>query len=179
MNYGPVSNSSMNISVVLCFATQFQTPCIHKMAIIDTYGSESDAEPPDFQDDFQGDISEDDNDSESATDTNVDEAPLGPVTTPVRATHPCMTVFERTRLIGLRALQISMGAPPLLLTNVYAPPIALAEREMSSGVLPYSIERRLPGRQEPEQWRMGDFVSSRTVVLSQTVPNPFAYLLYA
>ena len=149
------------------------------MAIIDTYGSESDNEPPDFQDDFQGDISEDDNDSDSAPDTNVDEAPLGPVSTQVRATRPCMTVFERTRLIGLRALQIRMGAPPLSVTDVYAPPIALAEREMNSGVLPYSIERRLPGRREPEKWCMRDFVSSRTVVLSQTVPNPFAYLLYA
>jgi len=58
---------------------------------------------------------------------------------------PRLTRFERARIIGARALQISMGAPLLI-----EPPegvineIELALMELDAGVLPITIRRKLP-----------------------------------
>ena len=57
-----------------------------------------------------------------------------------------MTRFERARIIGARALQLSMGAPPLidvskLPARVREDPVLLAQRELEAGVLPITILR--------------------------------------
>ncbi len=46
------------------------------------------------------------------------------------------TRFERARLIGSRALQISMGAEPLVEFTVDQDPIKIAINEYKEGVLP-------------------------------------------
>src|SRR5206468_10398674 len=58
---------------------------------------------------------------------------------------PKLTRFERARVVGARALQVSMGAP-VLLDNVEASmsPIDIALLELEEGVLPISIRRALP-----------------------------------
>ena len=69
---------------------------------------------------------------------------------------PRITRFEKARIVGARALQLSMGAPLL----VEAPkgsisPIDLALRELAGGVLPITIRRRLPDNSYqdiPIQW---------------------------
>ena len=56
-----------------------------------------------------------------------------------------LTRFERARIVGARALQISMGAPVLLdLPTSFKSPIDIAETELQEGVLPISIRRALP-----------------------------------
>lgn len=56
-----------------------------------------------------------------------------------------LTRFERARVVGARALQISMGAPVLLdVPSSIKSPIELAELELREGVLPISIRRSLP-----------------------------------
>ena len=56
-----------------------------------------------------------------------------------------LTRFERARVMGARALQISMGAPMLLdVPGSMKSPIELAELELREGVLPISIRRSLP-----------------------------------
>jgi DNA-directed RNA polymerase subunit K/omega len=56
-----------------------------------------------------------------------------------------LTKFEKARIIGARALQISMGAPVLIDTKV-APKgrFSFAEAELRSGVLPMTVRRTLP-----------------------------------
>lgn len=54
-----------------------------------------------------------------------------------------LTRFERARIISARALQISMGAPPLIMTTKTSP-LEVAEEELKAGVLPITIRRRLP-----------------------------------
>ena len=52
------------------------------------------------------------------------------------------TRFERARIIGARALQISMGAPILLEPpQGLVDPIELAEIEFGKGVLPITVKR--------------------------------------
>lgn len=57
------------------------------------------------------------------------------------------TKYERARLIGARALQISQGAPILVtlseddLKELKYNPIEIAKREFDAGVLPLAIKR--------------------------------------
>jgi DNA-directed RNA polymerase subunit K/omega len=56
-----------------------------------------------------------------------------------------LTRFERARVVGARALQISMGAPVLLdIPQDIKSPIEIGETELQEGVLPISIRRALP-----------------------------------
>ncbi len=58
---------------------------------------------------------------------------------------PKLTRFEKARVVGARALQISMGAPVLLdLKQGLLSPIDVALMELEEGVLPISIRRSLP-----------------------------------
>ncbi len=58
--------------------------------------------------------------------------------------------YERARILGARALQISMDAPLLMkvegdeLENLSYDPLKIAQRELDSGVLPITINRPLP-----------------------------------
>lgn len=61
------------------------------------------------------------------------------------------TKYERARIIGSRALQISMGAPMLLdlkdeeLKKLKYSPIEIAKLEFKAGVIPITVKRPLPG----------------------------------
>ncbi len=58
---------------------------------------------------------------------------------------PKLTRFEKARVVGARALQVSMGAPILLdSTDASMSPIDIALLELEEGVLPISIRRSLP-----------------------------------
>ena len=50
------------------------------------------------------------------------------------------TRFERARIIGSRALQISRGAPIAIKTKV-KDPIKIAELEFEKGVIPIDVRR--------------------------------------
>ena len=54
------------------------------------------------------------------------------------------TRFEKARIIGARALQISMGAPVLLKKVSAINPILIAVREFEEGAIPITVKRRLP-----------------------------------
>lgn len=57
------------------------------------------------------------------------------------------TRFERARMIGARALQISRGAPPLIETKD-KDPVNIAEAELEAGVIPLDVKRKMPPRLE-------------------------------
>jgi len=56
-----------------------------------------------------------------------------------------LTRFEVARIIGARALQISLGAPILIRTKKGEfDPIKIAEEEFKAGKIPMTIKRPLP-----------------------------------
>ena len=58
---------------------------------------------------------------------------------------PKLTRFEKARIIGARALQVSLGAPILaLLEKGVSDPIDISLIELDEGVLPMTIRRTLP-----------------------------------
>ncbi len=71
---------------------------------------------------------------------------------------PKITRFERARIVGARALQISMGAPILVEpTKNLANPIDIAIKELEMGILPITIRRTLPDgtfQDIPLKWLM-------------------------
>ena len=52
-----------------------------------------------------------------------------------------LTRFERARLLGARAIQISMGAKPLVELSGSLDPIDIAYEELKAGVLPLDVIR--------------------------------------
>jgi DNA-directed RNA polymerase I, II, and III subunit RPABC2 len=73
-------------------------------------------------------------------------------------TYPFLTLYEKTKVIGLRASQLAQGAPsfidvPETSTNVYD--IAVAELEAKR--LPFILKRPLPNG-EFEYWRLADLM---------------------
>ncbi len=55
-----------------------------------------------------------------------------------------LTRFEKARLVSARALQLSLGAPPLIDPPKNASMFELASLEFEKGVIPLVIHRRLP-----------------------------------
>lgn len=55
-----------------------------------------------------------------------------------------ITKYELARVLGARALQLSMGAPPLLKVTVDDSLIDIAREELEAGMLPVIIRREMP-----------------------------------
>jgi len=66
----------------------------------------------------------------------------------VKIGHDRLTLFERARIVGARALQLSMGAPVLLQLQELEnkSPLVIAEFELRAKVLPLSIRRVNPNQ---------------------------------
>lgn len=58
-----------------------------------------------------------------------------------------LTRFEVARLVGARALQISLGAPVLVKTEEINP-IKIAKLEFKERIVPITIKRKLPSGEE-------------------------------
>jgi DNA-directed RNA polymerase subunit K/omega len=62
------------------------------------------------------------------------------------------TKFEQARIVGARALQISMGAPFLIklnekdLVNMGYNPLEIAKLEFKENAIPITVRRNLPGK---------------------------------
>jgi DNA-directed RNA polymerase I, II, and III subunit RPABC2 len=61
-----------------------------------------------------------------------------------RATTPYMTKYERARILGTRALQISMNAPVLVDLEGETDPLQIAIKELAQKKIPLVIRRYLP-----------------------------------
>ncbi|MDD3159423.1 MAG: DNA-directed RNA polymerase subunit K [Candidatus ainarchaeum sp.] len=55
-----------------------------------------------------------------------------------------LTRFELTRILSARALQLSLGAPPLVKGTKELSMLRVAEKEMEEKSLPLSVLRRYP-----------------------------------
>lgn len=58
-----------------------------------------------------------------------------------------LTRFEVARLIGARALQVSLGAPILIKTEEFDP-LKIARFEFKEKAVPITIKRKLPSGEE-------------------------------
>lgn len=72
-----------------------------------------------------------------------------------RRTIPFLTRFEKARVVGKRAMQISKGAPSLVDVGNLDNPVDIALKELKDRKLPYIIRRPLPNGMF-EDWRLDE-----------------------
>lgn len=61
-----------------------------------------------------------------------------------KITTKFLTKYERARILGTRALQLSMGAPPMVEVKDETDPLVIAKRELMEKKIPITIRRYLP-----------------------------------
>ena len=70
-----------------------------------------------------------------------------------------MTKFQKAKIIGVRAVQISKNAPLYLknenIANLNWDPIMIAEKELAQKKIPFIIRRFLPNGQY-EDWKLSE-----------------------
>lgn len=84
----------------------------------------------------------------SDEDKEMGEESLEIIAKKVKVGPDRLTRFERARIVGARALQISMGAPILFSLEDYEnkSPLVIAEMELRTKILPLSIRREQPNK---------------------------------
>lgn len=74
-----------------------------------------------------------------------------------RITKPRLFSYERVRVIGARAKMLSLGAKPMIKNTDNLDSKSIAEMELRNKVLPYIIERPLPGPgNRYELWKLSE-----------------------
>src|SRR3989338_8440265 len=75
-----------------------------------------------------------------------------------RATTPHLTKYKRARVLGTRALQISMNAPTLVeLDPGQSDPLQIAMKELQAKKIPLIIRRYLPDGSY-EDWKVNELM---------------------
>ncbi len=71
---------------------------------------------------------------------------------------PFLTQYERTKIIGLRANQLSQGARPYILVPEHVTDVAeIARMELAERRLPFIVRRPMPDGSH-EYWRLSDLL---------------------
>ncbi|MCO5565808.1 hypothetical protein L7F22_019483 [Adiantum nelumboides] len=81
----------------------------------------------------------------------------GEVPNAERTTTPYMTKYERARILGTRALQISMNAPPLVPIEGETDPLQIAMKELAAKKIPLIVRRTLPDGSY-ELWKVSELI---------------------
>ncbi|KAL3524241.1 hypothetical protein ACH5RR_017075 [Cinchona calisaya] len=87
---------------------------------------------------------------------NVDKQEEVPVDRP-RKTSKYMTKYERARILGTRALQISMNAPVMVELEGETDPLEIAMKELRERKIPFTIRRYLPDGSY-EDWGVNELI---------------------
>lgn len=74
-----------------------------------------------------------------------------------RITLPYLTKYEKARILGARALQLSMGAPVLVTLEGETDSLEIALKELKNRVIPIIIRRYLPCGNY-EDWELDEMV---------------------
>ncbi|XP_022141284.1 DNA-directed RNA polymerases II, IV and V subunit 6A [Momordica charantia] len=75
----------------------------------------------------------------------------------VRKTSKFMTKYERARILGTRALQISMNAPVMVELEGETDPLEIAMKELRERKIPFTIRRYLPDGSY-EDWGVDELI---------------------
>ncbi|KAI8376986.1 RNA polymerase, subunit omega/K/RPB6 [Blakeslea trispora] len=75
----------------------------------------------------------------------------------VKQTTPYMTRYERARILGTRALQISLNAPVMVELDGESDALVIAMKELREKKIPLVVRRFLPD-QTYEDWDVKDLI---------------------
>ncbi|MEW5305061.1 MAG: hypothetical protein WDW38_001919 [Sanguina aurantia] len=74
-----------------------------------------------------------------------------------RITPRYMTKYEKARVLGTRALQISMNAPVMVALDGETDPLEIAMKELRQKKVPFTIRRYMPDGSY-EDWRVDELI---------------------
>ncbi|KAF5457780.1 hypothetical protein F2P56_021860 [Juglans regia] len=103
---------------------------------------------------------------EDIENTNNDDVPVEPEADEKGEEHPVerprktskyMTKYERARILGTRALQISMNAPVMVELEGETDPLEIAMKELRERKIPFTIRRYLPDGSY-EDWGVDELI---------------------
>ena len=126
-----------------------------------------DYEGQDFDDEDDDDLDDDIDivDEDLAEDEKQEENELGgirrgqrKVEDKDRITSRFMTKYERARILGSRALQISKNAPLMVDPGEESDPYKLAEMELDKRKVPFIVRRYLPDGSY-EDWKVSELLT--------------------
>uniref|UniRef100_A0A1D1YLM3 DNA-directed RNA polymerases I, II, and III subunit RPABC2 n=1 Tax=Anthurium amnicola TaxID=1678845 RepID=A0A1D1YLM3_9ARAE len=122
-------------------------------------------EPPEPEVEEGAEVEEGDKNNEDVLDTVVgtaaeDKEERPPVERP-RKTSKYMTKYERARILGTRALQISMNAPVMVELEGETDPLEIAMKELRERKIPFTIRRYLPDGSF-EDWGVDELIVEDT-----------------
>ncbi|CAI9762399.1 unnamed protein product [Fraxinus pennsylvanica] len=117
-------------------------------------------EPIEPELDEGAEVEEENNNNEDAPDAfegeGEDKQEQEPVERP-RKTSKYMTKYERARILGTRALQISMNAPVMVELEGETDPLEIAMKELRERKIPFTIRRYLPDGSY-EDWGVDELI---------------------
>ncbi|CAN4116944.1 unnamed protein product [Withania somnifera] len=132
---------------------------INENFILDSTGIYMD-EPIDPEPDEGAEIEEDNGNNEDIPDALLGEAEEKTEQEPaerLRKTSKYMTKYERARILGTRALQISMNAPVMVELEGETDPLEIAMKELRERKIPFTIRRYLPDGSY-EDWGVDELI---------------------
>ena len=77
----------------------------------------------------------------------------------IRVTKPYLTKYEKARILGLRATQISKQAKPTVDIGDIKDALKIAEKEFKYGNIPFIVRRHLPDGSF-EDWKLSELQKS-------------------
>ncbi|KAK9278092.1 hypothetical protein L1049_027650 [Liquidambar formosana] len=121
-------------------------------------GYEDEPPDPEIDEGVEDDPDKDkDNDEENPDPLETeDKDEQEPVERP-RKTSKYMTKYERARILGTRALQISMNAPVMVELEGETDPLEIAMKELRERKIPFTIRRYLPDGSY-EDWGVDELI---------------------
>ena len=129
------------------------------------FGGDDDDEPMDggggdaegADDDDALDISGDRDDNQMVVGIGGDPLSTSSRAATERFTTRYLTKYERARVLGTRALQISMNAPVMVDLDGETDPLRIAEKELRERKIPIIIRRYLPDGSH-EDWGVNELI---------------------
>ncbi|KAK8935162.1 hypothetical protein KSP39_PZI013742 [Platanthera zijinensis] len=144
-------------SVAACIAGQIAGSRMNA-DIASNYNVRYEDEPPEPEIEEGAEIEEDNNEDlpDDVVGVEAEEKEHEPVERS-RKTSKYMTKYERARILGTRALQISMNAPVMVELEGESDPLEIAMKELRERKIPFTIRRYLPDGSY-EDWGVDELI---------------------
>ncbi|XP_020207170.1 DNA-directed RNA polymerases II, IV and V subunit 6A [Cajanus cajan] len=120
-------------------------------------GYEDEPQEPEIEEGAEEELDNNKNDDATGDPLEtVEKEEEQPVERP-RKTSKYMTKYERARILGTRALQISMNAPVMVELEGETDPLEIAMKELRERKIPFTIRRYLPDGSY-EDWGVDELI---------------------
>ncbi|CAF1715630.1 hypothetical protein F2Q70_00000213 [Brassica cretica] len=124
---------------------------------VDDLGYEDEPAEPEIEEGVEDDAEMKENDDVDGEPIEAEDKVEEEAVPRPRKTSKFMTKYERARILGTRALQISMNAPVMVELEGETDPLEIAMKELRQRKIPFTIRRYLPDGSF-EEWGVDELI---------------------